>query len=412
MKVLQINSHYNQGGAARIAAYIHRQLLADGVESYVAYGRGMVSEEKNVYRFNRTWEVYWSALMSRITGINGWFNRGATRRLIAFMEKIQPDVVHMHALHGYYLNWPMLFGYLNQHQIPVVWTFHDCHAFVGNCGYFFDCRKWQEGCGTCPYVHNYPKSQFFDFTAWMWRRKKELFTEGDNKIIVTPSDWLTEEAKQSYFGKYKCVTINNGIDSAKTFYPRDKEACRRKYGYEPEDKIILGIAVGYSDPRKGAGYMLELARETEMQSVKMILIGWEHTNDDMLQGITNIEALPATADVNVLAEYYSLADVFVLTSLAENYATVNLEAMACGTPVVGFDCGGTPEQLLDGKGIAVPTGNQEALNLAVRQVLDEQIPLLRGAKLSERIRTENSLEKMAQQYNDLYQELVDEERMC
>ena len=139
MKVLQINSHYNQGGAARIAAYIHRQLLADGVESYVAYGRGKVSEDTNVYRFNYTWEVYWSALMSRLTGINGWFNRGATKRLISIMKKMNPDVVHMHALHGYYLNWPMLFDYLNEHNIPVVWTFHDCHAFVGNCGYFFDC---------------------------------------------------------------------------------------------------------------------------------------------------------------------------------------------------------------------------------------------------------------------------------
>lgn len=408
MKVLQINSHYNQGGAARIAAYIHRQLLADGVESYVAYGRGTVAQEANVYRFNRTWEIYWSALMSRLTGVNGWFNRAATKRLISLMEQVQPDVVHMHALHGYYVNWPMLFDYLNSHRIPVVWTFHDCHAFVGNCGYFFDCRKWEEGCDACPYVHNYPKSQFFDFTKWMWRRKKELFTQGENKVIVTPSDWLTGEAKRSFFGKYKCITINNGIDSTQIFCPRDRQKCREKYGYTPEDKIVLGIAVGYSDPRKGAEYMLQLARnlqETEPLA-KMILIGWEHSNDKMLQGLTNVEALPATADVNALAEYYSLADVFVLTSLAENYATVNLEAMACGTPVVGFDSGGTPEMLTDGKGLAVPTGNQEALNLAVRKVLNGEQQLLRGEALAEKIRTENSLEKMAKEYRTLYDELV------
>lgn len=118
MKVLQLNSHYNQGGAARIAAYIHRQLLADGVESYVAYGRGAISQEKNVWRFDRTWEIYLSALLSRLTGINGWFNRRATKRLIKRMEEIQPDVIHMHALHGYYLNFPMLFQYINEKKIP------------------------------------------------------------------------------------------------------------------------------------------------------------------------------------------------------------------------------------------------------------------------------------------------------
>jgi len=410
MKVLQINSHYNQGGAARIAAYIHRQLLAEGVESYVAYGRGKVSEDVNVFRFNRTWEIYWSALMSRLTGINGWFNRGATRRLIRKMKQIHPDVVHLHAMHGYYVNWPMLFTYLNEQQIPVVWTFHDCHAFVGNCGYFFDCQRWKEGCGNCPYVQNYPKSQFFDFTSWMWKRKKELFTQGENKVIVTPSDWLTGEAKQSYFGKYKCVTIHNGIDSGKTFYPRDKQVCRKKYGYQPEDKIVLGIAVGYSDPRKGAKYMLQLAKDlynTENgQNTKMILIGWEHSNDEMLKGLSNVETLSSISDVDTLAEYYSLADVFVLTSLAENYATVNLEAMACGTPVVGFDCGGTPEQLTDGKGVAVPTGNQEELDSTVLQVLNGEILLLRGKELSEKIRRENSLEKMAEEYREIYQELV------
>ena len=201
------------------------------------------------------------------------------------------------------------------------------------------------------------------------------------------------------------------------FYPRDKGVCRKKYGYKLDDKIVLGIAVGYSDPRKGARYMLELAREMnakqqqEMQSIKMVLIGWEHSNDDMLRGITNIEVLPAIADVNILAEYYSLADVFVLTSLAENYATVNLEAIACGTPVVGFDCGGTPEQLVGGAGIVVPTGNQKALNQAVWQVLEGQTSLLEGEDLSERIRTENSLDRMTRQYHKIYKKLVNEKNI-
>ena len=143
MRILQINSHYNQGGAARIVACIHRQLLQAGEECYVAFGRGKMPQETNVYRFDNTVDIYFSALASRVTGINGWCNRQATRRLIQFMEKIQPDVIHLHALHGYYLHFPMFFDYINLHHIPCVWTFHDCHAFTGNCGYHFQCDRWQ-----------------------------------------------------------------------------------------------------------------------------------------------------------------------------------------------------------------------------------------------------------------------------
>ncbi len=404
MKILQINSHYNQGGAARIVACIHRQLLANGQQSYVAYGRGRKTAEEGCYRFNTAPEIYGSALFSRVFGINGWCNRLATKRLIAFIKKVQPDVIHMHTLHGYYLNLPMLFQYINNREIPCVWTFHDCHAFVGNCGYFFDCDKWVAGCGKCQYLKNYPTSQFFDFTKFMWRRKKELFTVGEKKMIVTPSEWLTEEARRSFFGKYPCVTLRNGIDVKGTFYPRDKKECREKYGYGGRDKLVLGIAVGYSDPRKGAKYIIQTAKDLGNEA-KVILIGWEEKNNAMIQGISNIIPLPATSSTEMLAEYYSMADVFVLPSLAENYATVSLESMACGTPVVGFDAGGIPEQLTGGRGIAVPTGNQEAFTKAVRKALSGEDDLLRGEELAQLIRAENSVEKMTEEYMKLYQNL-------
>lgn len=404
MKILQISSHYDQGGAARIAACIHRQLLADGEESYVAFGRGGEPGDRNVYRIDRSWEVYASALFARVFGINGWGNRGATRRLLALIRKLQPDVLHLHALHGYYLNFPMLFDFINAHDIPCVWTFHDCHAFVGNCGYFFECDRWKKGCGSCPHVHDYPKSQFLDFTAWMWARKKELFTQGDRKIIVTPSDWLTNTARQSFFGKYECVTVHNGIDGQRVFYPRARKDCRRKHGYGSEEKLVLGIAVGFDDTRKGAGYLLQLARDLAGEA-RVILVGWNSRNNDRLEGLENVITLPPLTDSGLLAEYYSLADVFVLPSLAENYATVTLEAMACGTPVVGFDAGGIPEQLSGGKGIAVPVGDQQALDAAVREVLSGG-KVLRGEALAEHIRKENSLEKMAADYRELYRKAV------
>ncbi|MBQ2802454.1 MAG: glycosyltransferase [Lachnospiraceae bacterium] len=404
MKILQINSHYNQGGAARIVACIHRQLLKEGQDSFVAYGRGARQEEKNIYRFNTTGEIYFSALVSRVFGVNGWCNRLATKRLLAYIDKVQPDVLHMHALHGYYLNFPLFFNYINTHEIPCVWTFHDCHAFVGNCGYFFECERWKDGCGKCPHIHNYPTSQFFDFTGFMWKHKKEMFTRGDAKRIVTPSDWLTGQARLSYFGKYPCITIRNGIDTTQSFYPRDRKQCREKYGYTQTEKLVLGIAVGYSDPRKGAKYIIGAAKELAKE-VKVILIGWDKKNDAMLEGTTNVIPLPATTSTDMLAEYYSMADVFVLPSLAENYATVSLEAMACGTPVVGFDAGGIPEQLADGKGIAVSTGDQKAFTEAIRKALSKDSGLKSGQELADIIAEENSTEKMAQEYMKLYQQL-------
>lgn len=405
MKILQIGSHYDKGGAARVMTCIHRQLLKTGEASYVAYGRGNKVEEENVFRIDTVPEVYFSALFSRLVGLNGWFNVLATGRLIRFMKENRPDIVHMHALHGYYLNMPMLFRYLEKAQIPWVWTFHDCHAFVGNCGYFFDCEKWKSGCKSCPYLRRYPTSQFFDFTSYMWKKKRELFTACKKGIVVTPSRWLTEEAGKSFMGKYPCKTIHNGIDTESIFYPRGKEKCREKYGYSREEKIVLGIAIGYSDPRKGAKYILQMAKNLEKE-VKVILIGWEEKNDKMLEGISNIIPLPVTENAHMLAEYYSLADVFVLPSLAENYATVTLESMACGTPVVGFASGGIPEQLTDRKGICVPAGDGEALSRAVKEAVSHDSNLKRGEELAAEIQKDNSVEKMTTEYLKVYRELL------
>lgn len=404
MKVLQINSHYDQGGAARIVAALHRQLTEWDIEAYVAYGRGERKTEKNVYNFGDSFGIYSSAIAGRLLGLNGYFNKRATKRLLQFIGKIQPDMIHMHVLHGYYVNVPMLFRYINEKQIPCIWTFHDCHAFTGNCGYFFDCRQWQQGCKNCPYLRNYPASLFFDRTEKMWKDKQGLFTEGKKKWIVTPSRWLQAEVALSFLRNYPCTTIHNGIDTGKTFYPMEKEELRKKYGYLPEEKLILGVAVGYRDQRKGAEYIVQLAEDLG-QEAKVLLIGWNQEKNHLLKGIRNIVTMKHISDKGILAEYYCMADVFVIPSLAENYPTTALEAMACGTPVVGFAVGGIAELLSGGKGIAVEAGNRQAFAEAVRKVLLDAESVLRGGVLAKRIQEENSAKRMAEDYLKLYEEV-------
>ncbi len=409
MRILQINSHYDQGGAGKIVANIHRMLLKDeNVQSYVAFGRGKIPEDPNTYRFDTQAEVYLSAFLSRYVGLNGWWNWIGTWKLLRYMDRVKPDVIHLHTLHGYYVNFNLLFRYIHKHHISCIWTFHDCHAFTGNCGYYFNCHKWKTGCGNCDRLLEYPTSRFFDFTKYMWNRKKKLVA-GTDLTIVTPSQWLASKVRESFFKQFPCKVIYNGIDTVKMFYPKNASACRRKYHFSEDDRIILGVAVDFQDSRKGGVYILEMARA--LQDTKVILVGWNKKNDKLIEDIPNVIPLPATGNPEILTDYYSMADVFVIPSLAENYPTTGLEAMACGTPVVGFDVGGISEQMKEGCGLVVPSGDQEAFNEAVRTVLHSvkcgDGRFLKGPRLAQIIQKDNSERGMAIKYRELYEDTRD-----
>lgn len=399
MKILQISSHYNQGGAAKIVTYIHGQLKKDGIEVKTLYGRGEVQKEQGVTLYGNSLNVLTDAFFSRVTGYSGCFSKSSTRRLLREIEAFSPDVVHLHALHGYHLHIPMLFAYLREKKIPWVWTFHDCYAFTGNCGYHFDCDKWKEGCGDCPYVQNYPKSFFLDRSREMWAQKKELFTMGQRGVVVAPSKWLTMEAKESFFGSYECITIPNGIDTENTFYPRNQAEIRKKLGFGGDEHIVLGIAADYKDKRKGIQYIMQAA-EALVSEVKFILIGYRGKAP-----LENVIAIPEITEGTLLAEYYSMADVFLLPSLAENYATTAVEALACGTPVVGFDVGGIPEQLAGGMGVIVPAGDGRSFTAAIKDVLNGNAALCTRSERRERVLEKNTLHGMVEQYRRVYEHI-------
>lgn len=406
MKILQINSHYRKGGAGKIVSYLHQDFQKRGISSYVAYGRERNVNEENVFFIGNKFETYLEAIVTRVLGINGYTSLYSTWKLIRLIKKLNPDIIHLHVIHGYYLNFNMLFSYLNKQKTPVVWTFHDCHAFTGNCGYYYDCQKWENGCHDCEYLRDYPKSNFFDFTKKMWRDKKAVFIK-TKKIIISPSDWMTNDAKMSYFGKYKCVTINNGIDTEKTFFPKDRSSLRSKYGYKDSDRVLLGISFGQENPRKGVKYLIQLANDLSSQGVKLILIGWNKKYDELISGLDNVTTIPFTSDQNELADYYSLADIFLLPSLAENYATVVIESLACGTPVVGFDVGGVAEQLKDGKGIAVQLKAQQEFNNAILDILENKVSLKSKDQIAKFTKKNNSIKTMVDKYLEAYTELLE-----
>lgn len=406
MRIFQINSHYDQSGAGKIVACIHRQLKKHGHNSMVAYGRGKITNEEGVYRIGSRIGVVVEGFATRVIGINGFTSWNATKKLVMEIDKFSPDIIHLHGLHGYYLNFKILFDYINRKNIPCVWTFHDCHAFSGNCGYHYECDKWKTGCYKCQHLRDYPTSYLFDYTKWMWNQKKKLFTRTDNKIIVSPSEWMTNDAKKSFFSKYECITINNGIDTGKIFYNRGKSQSRKKHGYNIDDKIVLGIAFGFNDHRKGAKYIIEMARYLKEEGVKVILIGWNKKNDNLIEDLPNVYTLEFTNNQHELAEYYSLADVFVLPSLAENYATVALESLACGTPVVGFNVGGTPEQLANGRGIVVEKAEQKQFNEAVMKILNKKSSIKSSEDIVKYINHNNSIVAMTTKYEQVYNRLL------
>ena len=398
MKILFINSVYNWGSTGKIVHSLFTSCQADGIEAAVCYGRTMTAKEpepeKNVFKFGLEWETKLHALLTRITGRTGCFSFFSTRRLIKFMDEFQPDVVNLHEPHAYFLNLRSFFEYLKKHDIPLVYTFHCEFAFTGKCGHPLECENWKNGCGSCPHLKDYPKTLFFDRTASMLREKKELFS-GLRMTVVSPSKWLADRTAQSILRGSDIRVVPNGIDTS-VFMPCDSEKLRKKPGLEGK-KVVLAVAPDFSDPLKGTENLVKLAERLRDENIKMILVG---KNADKFDFPDNVIKLGRTENQKELAEYYSLADCFVMCSVIENLSTTCLEAVCCGTPVAGFDVGGTKETAPGELGRFCKYGDLNALEENVRHFLSFKP----NAKFFEDIRENYSLDKMYTQYKTIYNE--------
>lgn len=405
MKILQINSHYNTGGAGKIVAYLHQELLKNGNDSVVIYGRGKDEKIPNIYRIGNKLNNIVDAFITRVVGCVGFQSYTATKQAIKIIEKEKPSLVHLHVLHGYYLNYRILFDYINAKNIPCVWTFHDCSAFTGKCGYPYECQKYISGCNHCSRLRDYPTTYGLDLTSSMWKKKKKLFTGSRKKIIVSPSQWMTAMAKSSYFNEYECVTIHNGIDTKNTFFFRSLKECRQELGISVKAKVALGVAYGQENPRKGVKYIIQAARD--LPEVQFILIGWKNSKENDISEVKNIKVKKFIKNQEELAKYYACADVFLLPSLAENYATTAIEAQASGTPVVGFEVGGITEQANGILGDTVPVGNQKAFERKILEWCDRiKHNDSERKQRSDIVHDHNSMSKMFENYQNIYKILL------
>lgn len=279
-----------------------------------------------------------NVLLDRITGRHNMHSKIATEKLLKVISGFKPDIIQLHNLHEAYINLPMLFKYIKKHNIKTVWTLHDCWAFTGHCPHFdmIGCDKWKTGCYDCPQYKDYPKS-FFDNSKYMYRLKKKWFTGVKNMTIVTPSEWLARLVKESYLKDYPVKVINNGID-LNIFKPTESDF-RKKYALENK-YIVLGVAFGWGK-RKGLDVFIELANRLDKEKYKIVLVGTDDNVDKLLPD--NIISIHRTQNQTELAEIYTAANVYVNPTREDNYPTVNMEAVACGTPVVTFNTGGSPE---------------------------------------------------------------------
>lgn len=404
MKVLQVNCVYNSGSTGKITRDIHIELLKNGHESVVCYGRGTKTQDAGVYKTCGELYSKLNNLLTRFTGIlyGGCFL--STNRLISIIKKEKPDIVHLQCINGYFVNIYRLVSWLKKSKIKTVLTLHAEFMYTANCGHSYNCEKWKTGCDNCPVFKKETKSLFFDSTARSFKKMKKAFNGFDDNLIVTSvSGWIMNRAKQSLIlGNKKHTVISNGLN-IDNFYPCDCEELRKNLELTDAKTVLFVTPVFSLDPNqiKGGYYVAELAKK--MPDMKFVVVGNTTPNLSLPENMIDIGRVE---NQSKLAEYYSVADVMVITSKADNYPTVCLESNCCGTPVVGFDVGGVRETIFDGMGTTVEHGDMDALSDEVRKYAALKSSI--SKETIQQCRARNSRSRMTEDYINLYKRLLED----
>lgn len=362
MKIVEINTVNGTGSTGKIAVALYNLAKEKNHDSYIAYGRGANPANTKGIKIGTFFDFGTHVLSNFFLGNSGFASKRVTLKFLNWLDSIKPDLIHLHNLHGFYIHIGLLFDYIKANNIPVIWTLHDCWSFTGQCAHFdyANCNKWQKQCYSCPIFRtDYPYSLFRDNSKKNYINKRNAFSNVANLTIVTPSAWLASLVKESYLKNYNIRTIHNGID-LQLFKPTP-------FPNSPlgNKKILLGVANVWTE-KKGLNYFLALAEQMN-EEFHIVLIGASNKQakklnpkyPDMLTAITR------TANQKELAQWYSVAHAFINPTLEDTFPTTNLEALACGTPVITFNTGGSPESITETSGIVIEKGNISKLKEAI-----------------------------------------------
>jgi len=355
MRVLLINETCGMGSHGRLCKEIADRYKADGHEVKIAFGRGRNIPQdcrEYAFRIGNSLNVYLHALYTRITDKHGFGSRKPTRQFIKWAEDYDPDLIWLHNIHGYYINIELLFNWIKSYpEKEIKWTLHDCWAFTGHCGHFLvpKCNKWKTQCYKCPEKKQYPKSLFLDNSRGNYKRKKELFCNVKRMSLIVPSEWLGEQVRKSFLQDYPVEIVRNTIDT--NIFKFIESDLRDRLGIQ-DKYVVLGVASKWTE-RKGLNDYLKLAKLLDCR-FQIIMIGL--TKKQIRKLPKEIIGMECTENRKELARFYSMADVFLNLTYEENYPTVNLEAEACGTPVITYDTGGCRETIKLADSKLVKTG--------------------------------------------------------
>lgn len=367
MKLLQINVTANSGSTGRIAEDIGLLALTNGWDSYIAYGRTNNDSKNIVIQIGNKFDIRFHGLLTRVFDNHslGLSSKKDTKNLIKEIDKIKPDIIHLHNIHGYYINSEILFEYISKLNIPIVWTFHDCWNFTGHCAHFdyIGCDKWKTGCYSCQLKNSYPASYLFDRSKKNYIEKKEMFNSIKNLTIVPVSNWLGDLVKDSFLSSNNIKVIHNGID-INTFKPSTNiQETKNKFGLK--DKfIVLGLSSVWNKS-KGLDDFIKLSSMVDAKT-KLILVGLNKKQIDNLP--KNIIGIKRTENINQLVDIYSMTDLYLNLTYNDTFPTTNLEALACGTPILTYKTGGSVEAVSYDTGFIVEKGDLNSVINIINEV--------------------------------------------
>lgn len=394
-KLLILNAAKNYGSTGKISEQIGLLAINKGWEVCISHSARYEnpSNLKSLTTGSKSGEKI-HALMAYAFDRQGLHSKSATKKLIESIKGYAPDIIHLHNIHGYYLNYPMLFSYLAEANIPIVWTMHDCWSFTGHCSYFdmIGCDKWKTHCNHCQNLSDYPKA-ILDRSYKNFEQKRTLFTGVKNCTLVPVSEWLGEMASQSFMGKFPIHVIHNGIDLS-VFRRKGNEVRER---LNIQDKfIVLGVSSNGFTGRKGLNDFVRLSQILP-STFQIVMVGLKKEEKKLLPD--NIIGMSRTANVEELVDLYNAADVFINPTYSDNFPTTNIEALACGTPVVTYRTGGSPEAIDRNTGVVVAQGNVSELANAIQYLCS--MPLSSN-KCRKRAEDYFDMNKCFEQYIDMY----------